>query len=206
LFHAFPLWGEVEAIREIETVRLDDVAEAAGVELLKLDIQGAELLALRNAPRRLADALILHVEVEFIPLYVDQPLFSEVESFLRQSGFQFHRFLDQNIRIFSPMLMYDYLYGSMSQLLAADAIFVKDFTRLECLSDRQLIAMATILHDCYQSLDLVFRLISEYDRRNGTSLAGAYLTGLKAEVPGLGIAIGDCHSYAITRPAELPSA
>jgi FkbM family methyltransferase len=83
LFHGFPEWGRVLATEEVDTVRLDEVPETEGVELLKLDIQGAELMALSRAEARLASTLVVRAEVEFLPLYEDQPLFAEVESHLR---------------------------------------------------------------------------------------------------------------------------
>jgi hypothetical protein len=56
---------------------------------------------------------------------------------------------------------------------------VRDFTRLERLSERQLLATAAILHDCYQSYDLVLHLLLEYDKRTGKSVGPAYLPALK---------------------------
>ena len=53
LFHGFPDWGRVLTTEPVDTVRLDDIAATSGVELLKLDIQGAELMALRHAQDRL---------------------------------------------------------------------------------------------------------------------------------------------------------
>jgi hypothetical protein len=67
----------------------------------------------------------------------------------------------------------------MSQLLWADAVFVKDFTRFELFTERQLLSMATIMHDCYQSFDLVLRLLTEHDTRAGTQLAATYLSRLQ---------------------------
>src|SRR5262249_20171740 len=37
LFHNFSYWGEVVHEEEVDTVRLDDVAETAGMEFLKID-------------------------------------------------------------------------------------------------------------------------------------------------------------------------
>jgi FkbM family methyltransferase len=179
LFHGFPEWGRILATEEVETVRLDDIPETEGAELIKLDIQGGELMALRHAPTRLADALAIQSEVEFLPMYVGQPLFSEVDAFLRQRGFMFHRFFSQNSRVIRPMLLNNDIYAGMSQLLWADAIFVRDLTRLDLLLDRQLLSMATILHDCYLSIDLVLYLLAEHDRRTGTQLGTLYLSGLQ---------------------------
>jgi hypothetical protein len=55
---------------------------------------------------------------------------------------------------------------------------VRDFTKLGLMSDSQLLSMAAIVHDCYQSCDLSLRLLLECDRRNGTKFGEIYLSGL----------------------------
>jgi FkbM family methyltransferase len=57
------------------------------VDVLKLDTQGSELGVLQGGQDTLATVRFLEVEVEFNPMYAGQPLFSDVDSFLRQRGF-----------------------------------------------------------------------------------------------------------------------
>jgi FkbM family methyltransferase len=178
-FHGFSNWARVVATQEIDTVRLDEVEQTAGMDLLKIDIQGSELLAFSHGEARLRDALVIQTEVEFLQMYVDQPLFSDVELFLRQRGFVFHRFFTTVSRVISPLLVNNDIYAGMSQILWADALFVRDFTQLELLSDSQLLRFAAIMHDCYQSIDLVVQILSEYDCRCGTQLGAVYLSGLR---------------------------
>jgi FkbM family methyltransferase len=175
LFHGFPEWGRVLSTLEVETVRLDDVSATEGCDLLKLDVQGAELMVLTHAEARLRDVLVIQAEVEFLPMYVDQPLFSDVEQFLRQKGFMFHRFYPQTSRVIRPLLVNNDIFAGMSQLFWADGIFVRDITRLDLLSDRALLATAKIMHDCYRSLDLVLHLLAEYDRRTGEQIGHTYM-------------------------------
>jgi FkbM family methyltransferase len=59
----------------------------AAVDLLWMDIQGAELLALKGMGERIATVKLLHLEVEFFHIYQGQPLFGEVHRFLRKHGF-----------------------------------------------------------------------------------------------------------------------
>jgi FkbM family methyltransferase len=75
---------------EIEVVRLDDWAQDAGIgriDYLKLDTQGSELEILQGAERVLAGVRCLQVEVEFNPIYRGQPIFSDVDGYLRARGF-----------------------------------------------------------------------------------------------------------------------
>ena len=138
-------------------------------------------MALRNAISRLRETLVIQSEVGFMPMYVGQPLFSELESFLRQQGFMLHRLFPQASRVKSLLTNNNNLAGA-SQLLWADAIFVRDLTRLDLLLDSQLLSMAAILHDCYRSIDLVLHLLAEHDRRTDGLVGSAYLSGLQGSV------------------------
>ena len=130
LFHGFTEWGRVTATEAVDTVRLDDVPETTGLELLKIDIQGAELMVFQNAVERLRTALVIHTEVEFLPMYVGQPLFSDIDQFLRAQGFVLHRFDRLISRVVKPLLINNDHKAGLSQLLWADAIFIRDFTGL----------------------------------------------------------------------------
>jgi FkbM family methyltransferase len=179
LFHGFPSWGQVVATEDVATVRLDDVPETAGADYLKLDIQGAELMVLRNAPNRLKDAVVIHCETEFLQMYAGQPLFSDIELYLRSKEFTFHRFFPIVSRMIQPLSMGEDIYAGMSQQFWADAVFIRDLTKLDSLSEKQILAMAAILHDCYQSLDVVVHLLIAYGKRTGRDLAGPYLDRLR---------------------------
>jgi len=75
---------------EIEAVTLDDWAREAGtgpIDYLKLDTQGSELEILQGAERVLAEVRCLQIEVEFNPIYLGQPIFSDVDVYLRARGF-----------------------------------------------------------------------------------------------------------------------
>jgi FkbM family methyltransferase len=57
-------------------------------DFLELDVQGSELDVLMGAERTLGTTLGVQAEVEFAAMYVGQPLFADVDSFLRARGFQ----------------------------------------------------------------------------------------------------------------------
>jgi FkbM family methyltransferase len=179
LFHGFAEWGRVVGTASLETVRLDDLEETRDADLIKLDIQGAELMALRHGVERLRTAVAVQTEVELLPLYVDQPMFADVDQFMRQQGFMFHRFYPTHSRVVRPMLVGGDIFAGLSQVLWADAIYVRDLTRLDHVCDDQLLKLAAILHDCYGSFDLAYHLLIEHDRRRGTGYAVAYMAGLQ---------------------------
>jgi FkbM family methyltransferase len=173
--HKFPEWGEVQERVSTPTVRLDEVKEIKNIDYLKIDIQGGELEVFRNGINRLSDCLVIHTEVEFLPMYQGQPLFSEVELFLRERGFTFHRFAPLVSRIVQPMLINNDARGQLSQVTYADAVFIKDFTKFDQLSLEGLKKIALILHDIYGSFDIVLRALMTFDSKAKSSLAEKYL-------------------------------
>ena len=173
--HGFPEWGKVEERVSIPTVRLDDINEITIVDYLKIDIQGAELEVFRNGVNRLKDCLVIHTEVNFLPMYEGQPLFSEVELYLRELGFIFHKFDPLVSRILQPMTLNNDIRGQLSQVTYADAVFVKDFTKFDQLSSKQLKKIALILNDIYESFDIVLRGLMAYDTKTKSNFAEQYL-------------------------------
>lgn len=76
---------------EIDTVDFDSFASENRVDyvdFMKLDTEGSELDILKGAISLLKKTVIgLSIEVEFLPLHKEQPVFSDVDSFLRALGF-----------------------------------------------------------------------------------------------------------------------
>jgi len=77
----------IERTIEIEQVRLDEVLSSPP-DVLKLDLQGYELDALRGATEFLDDIPLVFMEVEFLRAYEEQALFADVDDFMRERGFQ----------------------------------------------------------------------------------------------------------------------
>jgi len=179
-FHGFSDWGKVTDRLPVQTVRLDDVKEINNIDYLKIDIQGGELVVFQNGVNRLRECLVIHTEVEFLQMYERQPLFSEVELFLRGLGFTFHRFSPLNSRTVQPLLLNNNKYAGLSQLFWADAIFIKDFTKFDQLNSQSLKKLALILHDIYGSFDIVLRALMAHDVKTKLNLADKYLKALSS--------------------------
>ncbi len=86
-------WFILDEQIPLTTERLDDAAQRFGftdAAFMKIDIQGAELEAMQSAPKLVGESLLcIRSEVEFAPIYIDQPLFADVDAELRGKGFMF---------------------------------------------------------------------------------------------------------------------
>lgn len=82
-------------LREVPMATLDGLVASGAVrapDLLKLDIQGYELEALRGGERSLQAARAVICEVSFRAFYEGQALFPDVLAYLRERGFRLHAF------------------------------------------------------------------------------------------------------------------
>lgn len=160
-FNNFRNFGEVIATERVDTVRLDDIERLPPIDLLKMDIQGAELTVLRNGAAKLAKCLFVQLEVSWICLYENQPAFGEVDMWMRSQGYVPHCFLD--VKRWS---IYPTIYGGNfrkpgNQLLESDIVYVRDPLALSALDDAQLKKMAVIAHHAFKSADLCVHIIRE---------------------------------------------
>jgi FkbM family methyltransferase len=169
----------VVGTERVRTKRLDDIEECPEVDFIKIDVQGSELDIFKNGIETLKNVSVIQTEVEFIPIYKDQPLFGDIQIFLREQGFQLHKFIDVEGRCMRLFEIQQHPYSAMSQIFWADAIFIRDFSMLGGLSDEQLLKPAVILHDLYLSYDVVLFLQNQLDKRRGTNLSVSYNQALQ---------------------------
>jgi FkbM family methyltransferase len=106
----FPGTDSIDRV-EVEVVTLDEaVAEPRRPALLKLDLQGGELEALRGAGRLLDSIDDVFAECSFVELYEGQVLADQVICYLRDRGFTLRG-------VYSPA------YGKDGVCVQADLLF-----------------------------------------------------------------------------------
>lgn len=165
-FSGLPEIEQPVGIDTVQTHRLDDLISDDEIDFLKMDAQGRELLILDGAHRLASTALAVHSKVGFVPVYLDQPLFADIDIRLRSLGFQFHTFNEFGARPYRPLRAVENGDGGLRQLLWSDATYVPDVTQLDQYSNQRLLKLAVILHDFYKSVDLVLHVLT-YVRDRG---------------------------------------
>ncbi|MGH3009954.1 MAG: FkbM family methyltransferase [Gaiellaceae bacterium] len=86
----YPVERYVQTQIEVESIRLDTFLRDTNlprIDLLWMDVQGAEEMVCKGLGERLSDVGLIHTEVEFIEIYSGQVLFPELKKLLHRAGF-----------------------------------------------------------------------------------------------------------------------
>jgi FkbM family methyltransferase len=180
LFNLFPIWGSVKQRIPVTTRKLDDIAEIAAMDFLKMDVQGAEREVLEHGRGKLKDAVAVQTEVSFIALYEGQATLSEMDQLMRELGFLPHCFAAVKVWPLAPTVVAGQPSKGLRQLLEADLVYVRDFTHAGNLAPEQWKQLALVAHHCYGSFDLAVRCLNMLIELGALSLAGLeeYLASL----------------------------
>lgn len=168
---------------EVEVSTLDIWVEQVGItyiDYIKIDTQGAEFAILNGALSILKTVKFLEIEVEFNPIYTNQPIFSDIDLFLRQQGFVLWKFSNfvhygktgesdllvgkDSINFDSNKLEYEVRGG---QIYWADAYYIRKEivdVNYDMQSTEQIFRDAKLAHRL-GFIDLEYRLMKEYDKR-----------------------------------------
>jgi FkbM family methyltransferase len=159
---------------EVDTIRLDDVAEITDCDFLKVDVQGGELDVLKGASMTLAKAVAVHIEIEFSEVYKDQPLFGDIDTHLRAAGFELIDIVNAGYATTRGLMR----PSSRSRLLWGEAIYMRRPDLLSGLGADKILRAAVIAHVNYGMHDIAASFLSILDTEHGRATATAYSRAL----------------------------
>jgi len=174
------------AAHAVGTVRLDDVIEPGGMDLLKIDVQGGEGLVFDGAQARLDECLLVWTEVEFLELYRGQPLFGEIDRQLRARGLQFYAFAGIGHR---PLASWDGGADGVPlprrfQQVWGDAIYLPTQERVAQLDADRALRLALITHHLLGAWDHCHAALLQFEAAGGCAgAAQAYRERLQRKAP-----------------------
>ena len=124
---------ELQQEVDVQVEALDAVIASENVsppDHLKVDVQGWELEILKGAETALSSVLAARLEVEFMALYRDQPLFSDIDAVMQARGFalmgfpELHAWRRTTRRKWPSRARGPYPY-SRGQLAHGDALYLR---------------------------------------------------------------------------------
>ena len=143
--------------RTLKTVSLDSY-NIENSDFIKIDVQGSELNILKGANKTLENTFGLELEIEFLEIYKDQPLFGEVCKKLSEKGFQFIDFV--NLTRWERKE-----HNSFGQCIFGDALFLKnpEILDIKNMNISKICTYFTILviYKRYDLVDLTLEMLDE---------------------------------------------
>ena len=181
-FQGLPELVNLDFFIRLETTTLDKFCQEENIteiDFLQIDVQGADLLVLKGAKEILKKSVLaIQIEVEFSALYCDQPLFADVDSYLRQQNFTlFDLASAYRIRARSPIVS----RVRPGQLLWADAFYFRDLLQKSQDDPQKLLKLACIadiLSFPDYTLEIMEYLTLNYGSDSRYNLADTIFDGL----------------------------
>jgi len=175
-FNGFSSFNKAQQEIAVQSKRLDDFSDLAPIDFLSMDIQGGELMVLKNSYEKMQDCVAIQLEVYFVPLYEAQPSFGEIDTWMRRNGYIPHRFVSIKPWSISPTIRGGQLNIPFNQLMEADMVYIRDPMHFNKLTGEQITQMAYIALYSYDSPDLAVYCLLELERRGvGVGLAERFL-------------------------------
>ena len=123
-------------------VALDAVDGLPKLDVLKMDVQGAEFDVLQGGTETLSGCMMIIPEVRFYRMYEDEPMWADVDAEMRAQGFVLHKFMHQKSVVLPSSQKSSFNKRRGSQLLDGDAVYIRNVEDTSSLSDHQLKALA----------------------------------------------------------------
>lgn len=162
----------------IETVALDNVLEARGAAMIKLDTQGTELDILQHATCILDSAVVIQFEAAMLQTYEGAPSLFSIGTWLESQGFAMHSLAKmQKGRYRCPLT--EITPQAPSQLLEVDPVFIPSPLAWPELSQERLLNLAYLMHALYGAHDVAMRALWTLEQKGGSNLCHAYAAYLQ---------------------------
>lgn len=177
----------MELLEEVHlaTKSLDTLEEVRAFDVLKIDVQGAELKVFQGARAKLASAMVVIPEIRFYQLYEGEPMLGRVDTELRDQGFQLHKFLFEKPKVI-PNSQIDSLKRTQhrNQIIDGDGVYVRDLGKVAQCSSEQLKHLAIAATSMFASFDLALFCLDELVKRAAidADIPAAYATLLAPEL------------------------
>lgn len=172
----------VQQTEFVQTVTLDSL-NLGDIDYLKIDAQGSELNILIGAQKLVKNIVISQLEVCFVPLYINQPLFRHIDGKMSFYGFDFLKFVGNtpNGRTLKPLYLENDRYLALSQQMWNDALYIRPLFDMLKLSPLKLLKIAIILYEVYHAYDFAYTALSIYCKKTGKQMLKQYREAIEGK-------------------------
>jgi len=175
---------------QCQTKKLDEALDGRSIDFLKIDVQGAALDVLEFGTKTLETTLMVQCEVEFNQLYLGQPLFAEIDIFMRSQGFMLYRLLPIRLLQIRPVDIAAEQRMSFGQAGWTDAIYIPTHERIDALVNEEIMRLALLVAIRFGYYDLACNLLNRVDRREGKDTMAAFMNEVKT-LSSIPFSVGD---------------
>ncbi len=145
---------------EVKTHRLDDIPELRHPDLLKIDVQGAEVMICESGPTLLKDVMAVVTELRYYPLYRDEQLLDGQVSALGRLGLIYHKALFTKGKMIANSCQDRLRTRALrSQAIDGDVVFVRDLRKPDRIKSSSIGHLALLADAVFQSYDLVIHCL-----------------------------------------------
>lgn len=168
----------------VDLVALDTLDDVPAIDVLKLDVQGAELDVIRHGAQKLQNAAVVIPEVAFYEIYEDQPLMRDIDAELHRQGFVLHKILFQKAALLPSSQQHRLHRRARSQSIDGDAVYIRNLEDREAVPTDTLKALALAADSIFASHDLCLMCLDILAERGeiATQVARRYVSKLPEEM------------------------
>lgn len=158
-------------IKTIETTTLTLDSLGLKPDFIKIDTEGSELEILQGGIETLKNVLGLSLEIAFQELFQEQPLFHEMDAFLKEQGFTIYDLETARLARYSPNQK-GMSNGKMGQIVAGQALYFRDIYPEIDKYDKQTILKLASLFEVFKLTDCAFEILNNDRTREYAELIG----------------------------------
>ncbi len=175
---------ETVETRNVETDRLDDIFDGVhwmphGIDLLKIDVQGATQTVIENASATLSKTLIVQLEAEFSQVYKGEQTFATIDETMRGFGFGLLDLRDMGHMPYEAFAQSADAAFHAGRLLWSDAVYVRHLDGLDALDRSELMRLAVMAHQVYGKYDFAAECLRILDGKTGKNYAKRYVKAMQ---------------------------
>lgn len=146
----------------INSIALDDIDGLSRSDWILLDELNDNVAILQSSPKRFQNALLIDINIPFLPTHEGQADFPVLCYLLQDYGFEFFRFQQTIAKTDLPTDIY-LEKKQFSQTKLVQAVFLPTEARLQIMEKNDLLKLGFLLYTIYKCKDTAYKILNYVD-------------------------------------------